>query len=167
MRAALLLLAFLAAPAAADEVYQAPEAFVAEALGGAAPEASTLWLSDPLRQEARKVLGHEPGYARVRYWRSGERTAWVLEEIGKERPITVGLACAGAKLEQVRVLVYRESRGWEVRFPAFLRQFAGATLTDGLQLDRRIDNISGATLSVNALTRLARVALLYHRAVTS
>jgi hypothetical protein len=167
MRAALLLLAFLAAPAAADEVYQAPEAFVAEVLGGQAPEASVLWLSDTLRQKARAVLGHEPGYARVRYWRRGERTAWVLEEIGKERPITVGLACAGGKLEQVRVLVYRETRGWEVRFPAFLRQFSGATLSDGLQLDRRIDNISGATLSVNALTRLARVALLYHGAVTA
>ena len=167
MRIAALALVLFTAPAAADEVYQAPEAFVAEALGGQPPEASTLWLSDELNRQAREVLGREPGYARMRYWRRGDRTVWVLEEIGKERPITVGLACAGQKLETVRVLVYRESRGWEVRLPAFVRQFSGATLSGEMALDRRIDNISGATLSVNALTRLARLALLYHRAVTA
>ena len=47
--------------------------------------------------------------------------------------------------------------------PAFPAQFAGARLTSSQGLDRHIDGISGATLSVRALSRLARLALLLHR----
>ena len=63
-------------------------------------------------------------------------------------------------LVDVRVLIYRESRGWEVKYPAFTDQFRGARLTSDGKLDQSIDGISGATLSVHALTRLARLALL-------
>jgi hypothetical protein len=59
----------------------------------------------------------------------------------------------------VKVLIFRESRGWEVRYPFFTDQFKDATLTAERNLDRKIDGISGATLSVNALTKLARLAL--------
>jgi len=57
------------------------------------------------------------------------------------------------------VLVFRESRGDEIRYPSFTEQFTGATLNNKQKLDRRIDGISGATLSVNALRKLAAVAL--------
>jgi hypothetical protein len=40
-------------------------------------------------------------------------------------------------------------------------------LTNHFLLDRRINGITGATLSVHALTRLARLALLLHRHVGS
>jgi hypothetical protein len=63
-------------------------------------------------------------------------------------------------IARIAVLIYRESHGWEVRYPFFTNQFKGATLAATHELDRRIDGISGATLSVRALTRLARVALL-------
>ena len=72
------------------------------------------------------------------------------------------------KLERVRVLAYRESRGWEVKDRAFTSQFDGARLTARQTLDRGIDGISGATLSVRALGRLTRLALLLHgRAVAN
>lgn len=127
------------------------------------PAADTLWLTGELRAAARGILEHDYPAARLRYWRSGQRTAWVLEEIGKEMPITVGIAVDNDAVERVRVLVYRESRGWEVKNPAFTAQFTGARLTPAQGLDRRIDGISGATLSVRALNRLARLALLLHR----
>jgi hypothetical protein len=60
------------------------------------------------------------------------------------------------------VLIFRESRGWEVRHDFFTDQFKGVTLNDDRELDLPIDNISGATLSVRALTRLARLALYLH-----
>ena len=43
--------------------------------------------------------------------------------------------------------------------PAFTDQFNAAALTENNGLDVRIDGISGATLSVQALTRLAAMAL--------
>ena len=129
------------------------------------PAADTLWLAGELRPAMRSILGHDYPAARLRYWRAGQRTAWVLEEIGKEMPITVGIAVDNDAVERVRVLVYRESRGWEVKNPAFTAQFTGARLTPAQGLDRTIDGISGATLSVRALSRLARLALLLHRQV--
>lgn len=127
------------------------------------PAAGTLWLTGELRPTVRSILGHDYPAARLRYWRIGQRTAWVLEEIGKEMPITVGITVDNDAVERVRVLVYRESRGWEVKNPAFTAQFTGVRLTPRQDLDRSIDGISGATLSVRALIRLARLALLLHR----
>jgi hypothetical protein len=63
----------------------------------------------------------------------------------------------------VRVLVYRESRGQEVRQSAFLKQFKEAKLAQGDRLDRQIDGIAGATLSVGAMERMARLALFFDR----
>jgi predicted pyridoxine 5'-phosphate oxidase superfamily flavin-nucleotide-binding protein len=97
----------------------------------------------------------------VRYWRVGSRTVWILDEIGKEMPITVGIAINNGAVERVKILVYREDRGREVTSPAFTAQFSGAKLTSDQRLDRHIDGISGATLSVRALSRLTRLALLF------
>ena len=147
-----------------EDVYLAPDAFLSEAFGGAPPKAAKLWLTASHRGAIEEILGHGLGVLRLAYWRAGERTAWILEEIGKVKPITTGLAVEGRAIERVRVLIYRESRGWEVRHDFFTSQFVGARLDDRLRLDRRIDGISGATLSVRALTNLARLALYLHRA---
>lgn len=159
----LLLLAFISPAWGADQ-----EAETARFLGevfGQPPVPETLWLSGELRPAVRGILEHDYHTARLRYWRAGQRTAWVLDEIGKEMPITVGIAVNNGAVERVRVLVYRESRGWEVKSPAFTAQFSGARLAAGQKLDRHIDGISGATLSVRALSRLARLALLLDRRV--
>lgn len=156
-----LLLLLLAVPASlyAFGTYQTPEEFVQEAFAGRTPAAKTVWITDSMQPEIRRILGHAFAQRRVRYWQVGGRSAWVLDEIGKEEPITTGIVINAGKIEQVRVLVYRESRGDEVRYPRFTGQFTGAGLNRNQELDRGIDAISGATLSVNALTRLARLAL--------
>lgn len=148
------------AAASADTVYLTQEDFLAEAFGKPAPAPAYVWIDPPLAERMQAVLGHQPQGLRVRYWARGARSAWVLEAIGKERPITTGFVVDHGRIERVRVLVYRESRGAEVRHGAFTRQFEGATLNADLKLDRHIDGISGATLSVRALTRLARLALV-------
>jgi hypothetical protein len=51
-----------------------------------------------------------------------------------------------------------------VRHDFFTNQFKGLTLDDQNNLNGRIDGISGATLSVNALRNLARLALYVDRA---
>lgn len=127
------------------------------------PAAETLWIVGDLQPAVRGILEHDYPTARVRYWRAGSRTVWVLDEVGKELPITVGIAIERGAVQRVRVLVYQETRGWEVKSPAFTAQFAGARLTAEQRLDRHIDGISGATLSVRALNRLARLALLFDR----
>ncbi len=159
----LLLLAFISPAWGADQEAETVR-FLGEVFGQP-PAPETLWLSGELRPAVRSLLEHDYPAARLRYWRAGQRTAWVLDEIGKEMPITVGIAVNNGAVERVRVLVYRESRGWEVKSPAFTAQFSGARLAPGHKLDRHIDGISGATLSVRALNRLARLALLLDRHV--
>lgn len=87
--------------------------------------------------------------------------AVVAEEIGKYRPITfmVGVTPQLA-VREVAVMVYRESRGGEVRRGRFLSQYRGKGLRDPLQLNRDIVNISGATMSVRALNTGIRRVLL-------
>ena len=113
------------------------------------------------------ILGRDYNGMRIRYWQSGDRTAWILEEIGKVKLITAGFVVEAGVLRDLQVLIYRESHGWEVRYPFFTDQFDGLQLDAKNQLSQKIDGISGATLSVNALTRLARLALHLHQTVTA
>lgn len=69
------------------------------------------------------------------------------------------------KIESIKVLAFRESRGWEVRHPFFTDQFSDAALKENKQLDKHIDGISGATLSVKAMTKMARLALFLHQEI--
>ena len=158
----ILLLAFglwAPAPARAD-VYQEPEAFIAEIFGSNTPP-KVLWLTKEIQAEVTAILGHPPMQLRQRYWGDAKRTVWLLEETGKEEPITAGFVVVDGLIDHVRVLIYRESRGQEIRQPAFLRQFKDARLARGARLDRDIDGIAGATLSVGAMERMARLALYF------
>jgi hypothetical protein len=158
----LALAAGLAAPPAAAETYQEPDAFVAEVFG-ARPAPKVLWLTKEIQAEASAILGHPPPQLRQRYWADSRRSVWILEEIGKEEPITAGFVVVDGRIDHARVLVYRESRGQEVRQGSFLQQFRDAKLAGGGRLDRDIDGIAGATLSVRAMQRMARLALYFDR----
>ncbi|HEU4629185.1 MAG TPA: FMN-binding protein [Gemmatimonadaceae bacterium] len=93
--------------------------------------------------------------------------AVVTEEIGKYRPITfmVGVTPQLA-VRDVMVLVYRESRGGDVKRERFLSQYRGKRATDPIDINRDIINISGATISVRSLNAgvrrvLAELTALY------
>lgn len=154
-----------AADTAADTVENTAEnttRFVDEAFSSPT-KADFLWITAALQPTIRQILDHDLRVARLPYWRQGKRTAWVLNEVGKEMPITIGVVVDDGRIERVRVLVYRESRGWEVQSANFLRQFVGARLGEQQRLDRSIDGIAGATLSVRAMTRVSRLALWLHQ----
>jgi Na+-translocating ferredoxin:NAD+ oxidoreductase RnfG subunit len=86
--------------------------------------------------------------------------------IGKHELITyaVGLYADGS-VRQVEVMDYREAYGYEVRNPAWRRQFAGKRAGDPLSLDRDIKNITGATLSCRHITEGIRRLLALHQVV--
>ncbi len=160
-------LSLLSTTAVAGGVYQEPDAFIAEVFADDPPKPGVIWPTSDLKASMKDILGHDYPGLRIRYWQQDGRTAWILDEIGKDKPITTGFVINQGRIERVRVLIFRESRGWEVRHSFFTDQFDSAALKSDHQLDRRIDNISGATLSVRAVSRLARIALLLDRAVTA
>ena len=140
-------------------VYETQADFLSRAFNGSPPEPAIVWLSGERKSTVRQILGHDYAALRLRYWCEGERSAWILEEIGKDLPITVGIIIENDYIKNLRVLTYRENRGGEVVAASFTDQFNNAAIEERNQLDVRIDGISGATLSVQALTRLATMAL--------
>lgn len=165
MRSTALLLMFLLGPAFAGPSstagrYIETEDYIRSAFPDETPAVGTVWISGDVREAVESTLGHRFNSLRVRYWYDGEKSVWILDEIGKELPITIGVTVSDGAIDNVRVLEFRESRGWEVRYPFFTDQFVNARLDPGGRLDRSIDGITGATLSVGAVTRIARVALV-------
>ncbi len=159
----LFITAMLALPAWSagikEAVYLSNDGFLRQAFNSDIPEVKTVWLKGSLKTNVSKTLGHDYPALRIRYWLKDHRSVWILEEIGRDKPITVGFVVQDQQLVSVKVLVFRESRGDEIRFPSFTGQFDGTKLDNNQQLDRHIDGISGATLSVNAVRKLAVVAL--------
>lgn len=149
---------------AADDVYQTPEAFISESFGGNGPASKTLTPDAELTSKIKKIMGDHYRLPSVEYWTDGQRTAWILEDIGKYKPITTGYVVGNdGTIERVKVLVYRESHGWEVKHKFFTNQFEGAGLKREKKLDNRIDGIAGATLSVDALKRMGALAVMLHQ----
>jgi hypothetical protein len=106
------------------------------ALGYPAPSDTVIVLRP--RGGGGEVLGH----------------AVIAEEVGKYRPMTFMVGAGpGREVLGVEVLVYRESRGGEVRRERFLRQYRGKGAEDPVRTNRDILNVAGATLSVNAMNR--------------
>lgn len=159
----LLITVMLALPAWSagikEAVYLSNHDFLGQAFNSDIPEVKAVWLKGTLKTDVSKILGHDYPALRIRYWLKNHRSAWILEEIGRDKPISLGFVVQDQQLVSVKVLVFRESRGDEIRFPSFTGQFDGAELDNNQQLDRHIDGISGATLSVNAVCKLAAVAL--------
>lgn len=131
-----------------------------------APEARALWLSAEFKAQLLKKFDYRINRLRLRYWCKQGRTAWILDEVGKEQPITMGVVVEEGRIVNIEVLVYRESRGGDIKYPYFRKQFTGLTLTgreNAPKLDGHIDGITGATLSVRAMKKIATVALFLHQ----
>jgi len=144
----------------AGGVYQEPADFVNQVFDNNPPKVQVLWLNKELKKQIVEILDHKYKGLRIRYWQQGHKTVWILDEVGKEKPITTGFVINNGQIELVKVLVFRESRGWEVRHDFFTDQYKQAKLNKDHRLNQSIDNVSGATLSVRAVTKLARIALL-------
>ena len=152
-----------------SKTYQTTPDFLSENFNSSILEAKSLWLTPELKKQSSEILGRNVRGMRIRYYQEGETTAWILEEIGKEKPITIGILVNGTlenfHIQHVKVLAFRETRGWEVRYPSFTNQYKNVKITSDYKLDQYIDGITGATLSVRALNKTARLALFYHQQV--
>lgn len=87
--------------------------------------------------------------------------AFIQHTIGKHKPMTymVGVAPDG-EVTNVEILVYRESRGSEVRKKRFNYQYQGKTVDDPIRINRDLINISGATMSVRSMSAGVKRALV-------
>jgi hypothetical protein len=88
--------------------------------------------------------------------------AMVQNTIGKHKPMTymVGVDSQGS-ISDIELLVFRESRGSEIRQKRFNSQYEGKTVVDPVRINKDIINISGATMSVRSMSAgIKRVLVL-------
>ncbi len=88
--------------------------------------------------------------------------AVVQNTIGKHKPMTymVGVDNEGS-VSNVELLVFRESRGSDVRKKRFNAQYEGKTVLDPVRINKDITNITGATMSVRSMSAgIKRVLVL-------
>jgi len=74
--------------------------------------------------------------------------------LGKSLPITF-LSCfnSDGQLIKTHIVKYREDYGYEVGNKRWLNQFIGLDVNSDFIIGKNIDGISGATISVNSVTR--------------
>ena len=172
--AALRRVAVTARAAAAVEVYHTD----AEALAIAFPDATRIEQRSVLLDDAAQArVAQQLGYAardRAVVLREAFRgdvlvgRALVLEEIGRASRlgVVVGLTADG-RVDQELLLTYREPRGYEIEREAFRDQYRGKALGDPIRRGEDIRNVTGATLSVDSLSRGVRRALALYAEATS
>ena len=134
------------------------QAFLGQIFNNNVPQAKRLWVTADLKKTLADKLGNPTNKLSYRYWQLNDTVVWVLDELGKERDITTGVVMKNNQVDDVEVIIYRESKGGEVQIPWFTAQFQGARPEDNWQKD--IDSISGATLSVNALKKQVATSLV-------
>ncbi|PCJ32104.1 MAG: FMN-binding protein [Moraxellaceae bacterium] len=144
--------------------HQSKESFLEEFFGEEEYSWNILKLDQELKDKANKILTHRFGASRIRYWASKDKTVWIIDELGKEMPITMAVGVSNNTIIDFKILVYREERGGEVHNVYFRKRIIGSKLSDdGLSKD--VDGITGATISVTACKRVAELALTFHEQI--
>lgn len=83
--------------------------------------------------------------------------AIITDEMGCFHPITFIMSMKpSGKIEQVAVMIYRESRGKEVIRKRFLHQYKGKSLKNPIRINKDMINVTGATTSVRGVNRGVR-----------
>jgi hypothetical protein len=167
LAAAVLLAAAAAGPAAGTTLMTADEA-LALAYPDCQVERRTAYLTAEQRDEAERLSGGEVRSAVVHPYpvRCGGRAAGtayfdVHRVRTLEETLMVALDAEGRVL-RVEVLSFREPREYLPR-DLWYRQFDGEALSPGLDLERDVRGVTGATLTARATTAAVRRVLALHR----
>jgi Na+-translocating ferredoxin:NAD+ oxidoreductase RnfG subunit len=120
--------------------------------------------------DAQGIRGRSANWSVRVARKAGATLGFVVTDdvIGKVELISyaVGIALDGS-VKQVEILSYRESHGFEIRLPAWRRQFVGKGNGAALRVGEDIANISGATLScvhvTDGVRRIVAVVALARR----
>ncbi|MEK9766942.1 MAG: FMN-binding protein, partial [Thalassolituus sp.] len=152
----------LSVQAGAATYYSVDE--ISTAIFGTADVQNTaVWLNADRKAESADLFGSAFTQARFRYQYVDGTRLWLLNEIGKDKPISYAVATKGGKILRIEVMVFREARGDEIRLPQYTAQFQNISLTESGDLSEHIDGISGATYSVRSMKKVAKMALLLDR----
>ena len=120
--------------------------FLSKVSNGNTLKKNRLIVKKNLKPELKRIMGSKYKKAIFSYWTQDDKTIWILNSIGKYKPITAGFVVTDCKVNSAYVIVYREQHGYEIKYNSFLSQFKDNQLNSKNKLTKNLDNISGATL---------------------
>lgn len=167
---ALALLASLATPASAQTVITQGEALRLAFPTATSIERRTAYLSDAQRARAQDAAGVEIEAGIVTYYvaTKGAQPLGVAyfdaHRVRTLPEVAMIVVSPAGRIERIEILKFSEPP--QYRAPdGWLRQFDGKALDPSLSLKGDIVNITGATLTANAITRAGRKILALHRTI--
>jgi Na+-translocating ferredoxin:NAD+ oxidoreductase RnfG subunit len=156
---------YLSADQAAKLMFPEADAFEARSV--------TLDAAQMQQLDAQGVRARSASWAVRVAKHAGTTLGFVVTDdvVGKVELISYAVAIAlDGTVRQIEILSYRESHGFEIRLPAWRKQFVGKGTGSALRIGDDISNISGATLSCTHVTdgvrRIVAVVALARRAGT-
>lgn len=117
------------------------------------------WVDIDYKLSSEKVNDSDAAEIYAVYHEDQNPAAYVLfaEEMGKvDTFIYLIIFSPDGSIKKVSVLLYKENYGGEIASKRFLKQFEGKSNGMDMEYNRDIDGISGATLSVQAISRGVR-----------
>lgn len=136
-----------------------PAIFLKKVFQDGVPEPEYIWITPTIRPILEEILTHDYKGLRIKYWRKNERAVWILEELAKDTTVCAGVVVIQGKIHELEILSAEGRYGSLVKNEKFTAQFKNVGGDGNKRLTRSIDGISGATISVNTVSRLARLAL--------
>ena len=105
---------------AADEILD-KNTFLKSALGVSdLPTHKYLIIKDDVEDGLFKIMKDSYHMPVIKYWKVGNKVAFILEAIGKHEYITTGYLVENNEITDAKVLVYRENYGYEIKYDYFL-----------------------------------------------
>ena len=152
---------FIAAHASGDILDQ--KKYLKSALGvSELPMHKYLIIKDDIENGIYEIMNDTYHTPVIKYWKVGNKVAFILEAIGKHEYITTGYLVENNQISDAKVITYRENYGYEIKYDYFLDQIKGNTLKTSNRLTKKIANISGATMSVNSMRKLSKLSLFLY-----
>jgi hypothetical protein len=155
----LLVLATLSTSAFSEEIVDKNRFLMSGLDVKELPGHSYIIINENIQDNIKKILNDTYHLPIIKYWKAGNKVGFILETIGKHEFITTGYIVENNKIIDVKVLVYRENYGYEIKHDYFLDQIRGNSVKKNGKLVKSIANISGATLSVKAMRKLSKLSL--------
>jgi len=133
--------------------------FLMRTFRGAVPEPENIWITSTVRPVIEEILLREYKGLRIKYWQNNDQAVWILEETVKDATVCAGIVVSQEKIQKMEILSAEGRYGARLKNEKFTDQFKNVGYDENKRLTRSIDGISGATISVDTVSRLVQLAL--------
>ena len=115
----ILILTYLFTGHAYTKQSEAETSFLSESFNGNVPKKQRLIVKGEAKDQIKSIMGNKYKKRLFSYWKNDTQQVWILNSIGKYKPITAAFSIQNCSVKSAHVLIYREQHGYEIKYPFF------------------------------------------------